>query len=257
MVQRAARAWSRLPLAQGPAMILIGYHRIAERDDGLTVRPATFAAHMRWLAAQRSSLPTVGVENAAAAARNWPARAVAVTIDDAWADVHDNGLAVLSQARLPATLYVPSRLIGTPEYMTRAQVLECAAAGVSIGGHTRSHADLRGCDDAALDRELRGGREDLEDLLGAPVTAFAYPFGHFNARVRDAVVAAGYTTAITTRRGWARPGADPFTIPRTFIEDVDLATFVAATRGGLNVLRGPDAIRRGLRGGARAEPTTG
>ncbi len=229
-------------------MMLVGYHRIAERDDGLTVRPATFAAHMRWLAAQRAHLPTLDVEAVAAEPSAWPARAVAVTIDDAWADVHQNGLEVIREAAIPVALYVPSKLVGTPEYMTRAQVLECAAAGISIGGHSRSHADLRHCDDGELDSELRGGREDLEDMLGAPVRRFAYPFGHFDARVREAVIAAGYTTAITTRRNWARPGGDPFTIPRTFIEDVDMATFIAATRGGLNVLRPVDALRRRQRG---------
>lgn len=257
IVERAVRAWSRMPAVREPALMLIGYHRIADRQDGLTVRPATFAAQMRWLAAQRAVLPTVDVEVATAAPSAWPARAVALTIDDAWADVHEHGLEVLSELRLPVTLYVPTRLVGTPEYMTRTQVLECAAAGISIGGHSRSHADLRTCGPAELDSELRGGREDLEDLLGAPVARFAYPFGHFDARVRDAVIAAGYTTAITTRRGWARPGGDAFTIPRAFIEDVGLSTFVAATRGGLNVLRGMDAIRRGLRGPGRVDPTAG
>ena len=243
-VELAVRAWSRLPLPLGPALMLVGYHRIAEHEDGLTVRPETFEAHMRWLGAHRSTLPTVDVETAAADAREWPQRAVAVTIDDAWEDVYRNGLGVMCEVGLPVTLYVPSKLVGTSEYMSRAQVLECAAAGITIGGHTRTHADLRKCDDAGLDRELRGGREDLEDLLGKPVTQFAYPFGHFDARSRAAVVAAGYSSAITTRRGWARPGVDRFTIPRSFIEEIDLATFVAAVRGGLSVLGAADAVRR-------------
>lgn len=223
--------------------MVLGYHRIAERDDGLTVRPSTFAAHIGWLAAHRAEPPVVDVENAAAGAEGWPWRGVALTIDDAWADVYENGLEVLSRAAIPVTLYVPSELLGTAEYMTHAQVRECAAAGVSIGGHSRSHADLRRCDDASLERELRGCREDLEDLLGAPVTGFAYPFGHVDGRVRDAVASAGYTTAITTRRGWARPGCDPLCVPRSFVADVGLSTFRAAVRGGLNVLRAADALR--------------
>ena len=247
-VELAVRAWSRLPVPLGPALMLVGYHRIAERDDGLTVRPSTFAAHMRWLAEQRPVLPTVDVEAVAADARDWPRRSVAVTIDDAWEDVYQNGLDVMSELNLPVTLYVPSRLVGTPEYMSREQVLECAAAGITIGGHSRSHADLRKCDDASLERELRGCREDLEDLIGRPVTQFAYPFGHFDARARAAVVAAGYTSAITTRRGWARPGVDRFTIPRSFIEDVSLATFAAAVRGGLSVLGAADGVRRRRKG---------
>jgi peptidoglycan/xylan/chitin deacetylase (PgdA/CDA1 family) len=247
-VEIAVRAWSHTPMPLGPAMMLVGYHRIAVRADELTVHPARFEEQMRWLAAHRESLPTVDVERAAAPAREWPHRCVAVTIDDAWEDVYRNGLPVMAALKLPVTLYVPSKLVGTPEYMNRDQLLECAAAGITIGGHTRSHADLRKCDDAALDRELRGSREDLEDMMGRPVTQFAYPFGHFDARSRSAVIGAGYTSAITTRRAWARPGVDPFTIPRSFIEDVGLGTFTAAVRGGLSVLGAADAVRRRRKG---------
>jgi peptidoglycan/xylan/chitin deacetylase (PgdA/CDA1 family) len=247
-VQRAVRAWSRLPLPRGPALMVVGYHRVAEREDGLTVRPSTFEAHIGWLAVHRAQLPVVAVDNAAVHTADWPWRAVALTIDDAWADVHENGLRVLSQAAIPVTLYVPSALLGTGQFMTRAQVRECATAGVSIGGHSRSHADLRRCDDRRLDWELRGCREDLEDLVGGPVTQFAYPFGHFDGRVRDAVAAAGFTTAVTTRRGWARPGGDAMCIPRSIVEDFDLSTFGAAVRGGLNVLRVADAMHRSRSG---------
>ncbi|MDQ6846852.1 MAG: polysaccharide deacetylase family protein [Candidatus Dormibacteraeota bacterium] len=243
-VEMAVRAWSRMPVPLGSAMMLVGYHRIADRADDLTVHPSRFEEQMRWLAAHRDTLPTVDVERAAAPARQWPHRCVAVTIDDAWEDVYRNGLVVMAELKLPVTLYVPSKLIGTPEYMTREQVLECAAAGLTIGGHTRSHADLRKVDHNTLESELRGGREDLEDLMGRAVTQFAYPFGHFDARARAAVIGAGYTSAITTRRGWARPGVDPFTIPRSVIEDVSLATFVASVRGGLSVLSAADAVRR-------------
>jgi peptidoglycan/xylan/chitin deacetylase (PgdA/CDA1 family) len=121
-----------------------------------------------------------------------------------------------------------------------------AAAGVSIGAHSRTHADLTTCSDAHLEREVRGSREDLEDLLGAPCTRFAYPNGRLDARVRAAVAAAGFRTAVTTVRGWTRAGADPLRVARNFIEEFDAATFSAALRGGLNYLRPVEAARERL-----------
>ncbi len=228
--------------------MVIGYHRVADRTDGMTVRISTFAEQIGRLAADRARVPIVEVDDLMQRqAAGWPPRSVAVTIDDAWADVHTNALSVLEGAAIPATLYVPTTLLGTGEYMTHSQLRECVAGGMGIGGHSRSHADLRRCDDATLEREVRGCREDLEDLLGQPVTSFAYPFGHVDARVRNAAAAAGYTTALTTARRWARPTSNPLLTPRNVIEDVDLATFGAALSGGLNVLRLADACRSSLR----------
>ena len=171
-------------------------------------------------------------------------RRVVLTFDDAWADNHTNALGPLSRHRLPATLYVPSRLLGEPGYMTRAQLLEMDSAGVTIGAHSRTHPDLRACTPRELEREVRGSKEDLEDLLAKPVTSFAYPTGLTDERVEAAVAAAGFTSAVTVRPGWWRPATKPLEIPRSFVQDFSDATFLAAIAGGLNVLGSLDAIKR-------------
>jgi peptidoglycan/xylan/chitin deacetylase (PgdA/CDA1 family) len=129
--------------------------------------------------------------------------------------------------------------------MTRAQLLEMAAAGVTIGAHSRSHPDLRACGPGELEGEVRGSKEDLEDVLGTPVTSFAYPTGLINDAVVAAVAAAGFTSAVTTGHGWWRPASEPLLIPRSFVEDFSDATFRAAMAGGLNVL-GPLGAIKGL-----------
>jgi peptidoglycan/xylan/chitin deacetylase (PgdA/CDA1 family) len=139
---------------------------------------------------------------------------------------------------------VPSRLLGTPAYMTRAQVLEMDAAGVTIGAHSRTHPDLRACGPGELEGEVRGSKEDLEDLLGKPVTSFAYPTGLIDERVVAAVGSAGFTSAVTTRPGWWRPATTALRIPRSFAEDFSDATCRAAIAGGLNVLGPLDALKR-------------
>jgi peptidoglycan/xylan/chitin deacetylase (PgdA/CDA1 family) len=245
MLQRASRMWAWWPFPLGPAVAVIGYHRVDDVDHHLAVSTRAFATHVAVLAARRAIQPVLDLEDALdrLAAGTAPRRAVVVTFDDAWADNHANALGPLVEHAIPSTLYVPSRLLGRPGYLTRSQLLEMVAAGVRIGAHSRTHADLPTCGDGELEREVRGSREDLEDLLGEPVTRFAYPAGRHDARVRAAVAAAGFRSAVLASRGWARAGRDALRTPRNIMEEFDRRTFGAAIRGGLNYLRPVEAVR--------------
>ena len=244
-VARAVRLRAAWPLPAGPAACVLGWHRVDVEGASLAVRPGLFARQMEILHAQRQQFAVVQVDHARGAlAEGSPAHCVVLTFDDAWADNHANALGPLSRYRLPATLYVPSRLLGSRGYMTRRQLLEMDAEGIAVGAHSRTHADLRACDQTELDTEVRGSKEDLEDLVGKPVTSFAYPAGLLNARVVNAVSAAGYATAVTARPGWWRPKTGDLVIPRGFAEEFSDATFRAAIRGGLNILRPLDAVNR-------------
>jgi peptidoglycan/xylan/chitin deacetylase (PgdA/CDA1 family) len=253
LFQQAARLWAAWPMPAGSAVMVLGYHRVNGDPSAadLAVLPETFAAQAAHLAERRDALPVLDLHDALDALdaldQRGTRRAVVLTFDDAWADNHAHALGPLVEHGLPATLYVPSALLGTGEYMSRDQVVEMAGSGVTIGAHSRSHVDLRTCSDDELVAEVRGSRDDLEDLLGRPVTSFAYPAGLMNDKVRGAVVAAGFRTAVSTVRGWTRAGSDRFTIPRNFIEEFGLATFDAAARGGLNVVGAVDRVKARLR----------
>jgi peptidoglycan/xylan/chitin deacetylase (PgdA/CDA1 family) len=248
-VAAAVRLRSRWPLPAGPATAVLGWHRIDVEGGKLAVHPVLFARQMEILAAHRARVPVVPIDRAIGQAPAGGARSrrVVLTFDDAWADNHANGLGPLTAHRLPATLYAPSRLLGKAGYMTRSQLLEMAAGGLTIGAHSRTHADLRACDPDELEGEVRGSKEDLEDLLGTPVTSFAYPAGLFDDRVVAAVAAAGFASAVTSSPGWWRPSAAPLRIPRSFVEDFSDATFLAAMQGGLNALGTLDEVKRRAR----------
>jgi peptidoglycan/xylan/chitin deacetylase (PgdA/CDA1 family) len=243
VLQRLARAWAHWPMPLTPAVAVLGYHRVDDDGGPLAVSTARFARHMAMLDAGREQRPVLDLDEALGrlAQGTAPARAVVITFDDAWADNHTNALHHLLERRIPATLFVPSRQLDRPGRMTTAQLLETAAAGVSIGAHSRTHPELVSCDDAELEWEVRGSREDLEDLLGTPCTRFAYPAGQLDARVRAAVASAGFRSAVTATRGWATAGVDTLAVPRSIVGDFDDATFAATLRGGLNYLRAVDA----------------
>lgn len=107
--------------------------------------------------------------------------------------------------------------------MTWEQVTEVAERGIEIGSHTDTHPLLTFEDDEALAREVRRSRELLEERLGAPVRAFAYPNGDWDPRVREWVIRAGYSCAFTTQPGCFENGDDRFGIPRFLIHDGNVA----------------------------------
>jgi peptidoglycan/xylan/chitin deacetylase (PgdA/CDA1 family) len=75
---------------------------------------------------------------------------------------------------------------------------------VTIGAHSRTHAPLACLDVADMKREIFGSRVEIEAILEKPCRHFAFPYGGPNAagpREFAAVAEAGFTTALTTRRG--------------------------------------------------------
>ena len=102
--------------------------------------------------------------------------------------------------------------------MTSDKVRRLAAAGMGIGAHTITHPILASSEDAMARREIGGGREILEGLVGRPVRLFAYPNGKptsdYRARHVAMVKAAGFVAAFSTAPGAAHTTDSPFELPR-------------------------------------------
>ena len=147
----------------------------------------------------------------------------AVVFDDAFVGVGRHGVPVLAELGIPFTVFTPSARLGETEpdwydvsdrVMTAGELREVAEAGGRIESHTRTHANLPSLDDRGLDEELRGSRQELEDLTGTPVRFLAYPSGYFDSRVVAATEQAGYDAAFTFLSGRILPGLDAYRLPR-------------------------------------------
>jgi peptidoglycan/xylan/chitin deacetylase (PgdA/CDA1 family) len=84
--------------------------------------------------------------------------------------------------------------------MDAHQARALAAAGMEIGFHTLHHPSLPALDEAGVRGAVSVGRNELSEELKTPINRFAYPHGHTNRWVADAVRAEGYTSAWTTAR---------------------------------------------------------
>jgi len=124
---------------------------------------------------------------------------------------------------------VPGRML-TPE-----MVVALDRSGIEIGAHTVSHPILTSLDDDDALREIAVGKEQLEDIIGKPVTLFAYPNGKvgkdYDARHVEMVRRAGFSAAFTTAVGAITCKQDRFQLPRS--RPWDLTPFMF----GLRLLR--------------------
>jgi peptidoglycan/xylan/chitin deacetylase (PgdA/CDA1 family) len=115
--------------------------------------------------------------------------------------------------------------------MTSDEVRTIASDGlVSIGAHTVTHPVLVGLDAATYQREIGESKRACEDLIGGPVTAFAYPYGDFDVEAREAVKVAGFTFACGGRGGPAKSTSDIFALPRIYVSDMGGDAFEQALR---------------------------
>ena len=125
-----------------------------------------------------------------------PAKPILLTFDDGSEGHYTEVLPRLQERGMVATFFIMTVTLGNENWLTREQVQELDAAGMSIGSHTWDHHDVTGLRTAKDFRtQLTEPRRTLEKLLGHPVTVLAYPFGLWNRSVVPHVERAGYTSA--------------------------------------------------------------
>jgi len=201
--------------------VVLAYHGVAAASDAidprrLLTRPEHLAEHVRLL--QRRGFRFVV---AGELPRDGPPRprTAALTFDDGWRNWVTTGLPVLQSLGVRATFFVCPGLFGErhPELGSEAGALldedearSLHRAGMELGSHTLSHVDLRGLDDAGLERELRESKLAVEALTGKPCHALAYPYGLYDERVVLAAGDAGYELAF----GWLPGPWRPLEAPR-------------------------------------------
>jgi len=102
--------------------------------------------------------------------------------------------------------------------MTTEQLQQLHASGMEIGGHTARHPILAKLDAEAARKEIKEGKDDLENALGNRVRLFAYPNGKpgvdYLPEQTAIVRALGFDAAVSTQWGTATHSSDVFQLPR-------------------------------------------
>jgi peptidoglycan/xylan/chitin deacetylase (PgdA/CDA1 family) len=117
-----------------------------------------------------------------------------------------------------AGVAVDETALGRELFLTWDGARRLAGAGMAIGSHSQSHPTLARLSEAEQLGELAGSKRLLEDRLGRPVAALAYPYGWPGAvtdATRRIAREAGYRLAFSAVPGLNQPGRiDPLDLRR-------------------------------------------
>ncbi|WP_343313578.1 polysaccharide deacetylase family protein [Brucella sp. BE17] len=199
----------------------------------MTVHPDRFRNQMAWL--KRLGFQGLSLKDALPYIYGQKTGKVAViTFDDGFENVLRNAAPVLHEHGFTATNFFVANQVGGSNLwdqpggvlpascMDVAQLREWAKLGHEVGSHTLDHIFLPDADAGEAARQMTQSREKLQDMLGAAVTSFAYPYGGENAVVRQIAAEAGYDHAVTTEKRRTDANDDPFGIPRFTIRRNDI-----------------------------------
>ncbi len=253
--------WLRSPAVRAGGPLLLMYHGTTPGRQRPASRYSIASEHFH---AQLDLLVEYGWHSAClrdCEAAALPPQSVFITFDDGYANNYEGAFLPLLARGLRATWFMVSaqsraEWLDAPEAERRllapSQMIEMDQAGMEIGSHTRTHADLTAITDAQRHAELRGARQELETLLNHSVDSFAYPYGRHNAAtVQDC--AAVYARACTVRPGRLASARDPHRLRRvTVFADDTLGEFARKLVFASNDTRWRTVAGYGLRrAGAR------
>lgn len=212
-----------------PISILF-YHRVADTcPNPWTISTREFQRQIDWLQKHFDIIPLAEVQNRMATGNCRPA--VALTFDDGYADNCLTAIPYLVRNQIPATYFVNNHFIQSGEPFPHDQALGqpldpngveslrlMSRSGIEIGAHTRNHVDLGMVTDPdILFDEVVTARDELEDLIEAPVRYFAFPYGQ-RENLNDEVIRLarlyGFSGVCSAYGGFNSIGDDPFHLQR-------------------------------------------
>ena len=129
---------------------------------------------------------------------------IRLTVDDGNASDFELILPALLRRGLKAMFFVCAGLLDQPTFLSRRQVKELQARGMTIGSHGARHRSWRRLTASQASEEFENSRAEIEKVCEVPVDTAACPFGAYDRTVLVGLRRAGYRTVYTSDGGVAR-----------------------------------------------------
>ncbi|MFV5694220.1 polysaccharide deacetylase family protein [Flavobacterium sp. LB3P122] len=203
---------------------ILCYHNIKNIDANAgemtrmyTVTPTNFAQQMKALSDEgyHTILPNQLYEYLVHDAP-LPANPVMITFDDTRGEQYSIGAPEMKKYGFKGVFFVMTVSINRPNYLTKEQIKSLSDSGNTVAAHTWDHHMVTKYAGEDWDTQLVKPKKKLEDIIGKPVTYFAYPFGLWNKKAIPEIKKSGYQMAFILAT--KRDSIDPlYTIRRIIV----------------------------------------
>ena len=194
---------------------ILCYHQIKELKAGdgemtktYSVSPAHFAQQMKALsdAGYHSILPNQLYDYLAYGVP-LPSNPVMITFDDTREEQLTIGAAEMKKYGFKGVFFIMTVSINRPGYMTKEQIKSLSDSGNVVAAHTWDHHMVTKYTGDDWNTQLVKPKTKLEEIIGKPVTYFAYPFGLWNKAAIPELKKSGYQMAyiLATKRDSVDP----------------------------------------------------
>jgi peptidoglycan/xylan/chitin deacetylase (PgdA/CDA1 family) len=184
----------------GANELIITFHGLGEPPATATAAERRVWVPVEWLAELAALAPRQGLSFA---------------FDDGNISDVEQALPILAERGLAARFFVLAGRLDEDGYLSAEDVAQLHNAGMRIGSHGLEHRDWRTLNADELRSETLSSRTLLGEVIGAPVTEAACPFGSYDRRVLGALRTAGYERVFTSDGGPGTLGAA--VMPRTSV----------------------------------------
>ena len=229
--RRRSRIADELRKCGNYPIAILFYHRIADsHPNDWSMSTQDFVRQLDWL---QTHFDIVTLEEAQRriVARFNDRPTVAITFDDGYAENVTTAIPELVRRNLPATYFVATDFARTGEAFphdadrgvllqpnTIEDLRQFSAAGIEIGAHSKSHANLAAIEDEEqLRDEIVGSAQLLEQWCRVPIRYFSFPYGlpaNTSQKAVDVIREAGFAGFCTAYNAWNWPGSVGFHMRR-------------------------------------------
>lgn len=150
-----------------------------------------------------------------------PKRSVVITFDDGHESFEEIGAPILEEFGFTATMFIITRRIGTPTYLTKASIRELGGRGFHFESHSLTHPIITKIPQEEAKIEIFDSKKELESLSGMNVSIYAYRGGHYNESIIELVRQAGYSSAVCSEPGLNTKNANLYCLKRMSIRRED------------------------------------
>ena len=136
---------------------------------------------------------------------------------------------------IPATIFVPTSLIGKEHYLNEKEIKELESEGFNIQSHGVSHSDMSNMTDEVLKDDLLQSKVMLGNLLDKEIEEVCFPMGYFSDKVIRYAKESGYKLLFSSM-----PDPKDFANElrgRLFFQTLNPLQVKLSLKGGMSILQ--------------------